>query len=505
MLHNFGPRTVKPVETEERDPATMAKPKILNSAWIYFVAAALLIVGAVASQFEINLPRERPTGTVEDFLRLGEREDLNVLFIVIDTLRADRMDAYGAERKTSPNMTELASTGILFNAVESQSSWTKASMASMWQGIYPERTGIQRYMKSMTDDAQMPAEIMQDGGFVTGGIWRNGWVAANFGFNQGFDLYVRPRPVTRRGMQGGNPSAHGLSGTDYDATEGAFGFLDSYKNDRWFLYLHYMDVHQYLYADTSPVYGTNLLDFYDASIHWVDRNIAFLMGALQDQNLADKTMVVIMSDHGEGFWEHGQEGHARTLFKEVQHVPLIIIPPFKIPGGVVVNEQVANVDIWPTILDILDLPPLERAEGKSLLPLIAAQGSTPPPADKLAALTDRAVFSQLDLSWGKVDAPSDSITAIVKGDHRAIVRQTQEAQQWLFDRSSDPMELKNVVDEQPEVYADLRSEIQAFLDYEPENAVETREIELDDMALHQLRALGYVVEPRTKARPAAKE
>jgi arylsulfatase A-like enzyme len=306
-------------------------------------------------------------------------------------------------------------------------------------------------------------------------------------------------------MQGGNPSAHGLSGTDYDATEGAFGFLDSYKNDRWFLYLHYMDVHQYLYADTSPVYGTNLLDFYDASIHWVDRNIAFMMGALQDQNLADKTMVVIMSDHGEGFWEHGQEGHARTLFKEVQHVPLIIIPPFKIPGGVVVNEQVANVDIWPTILDILDLPPLERAEGKSLLPLIAAQGSTPPPADKLAELTDRAVFSQLDLSWGKVDAPSDSITAIVKGDHRAIVRQTQEAQQWLFDRSSDPMELKNVVAEQPEVYADLRSEIQAFLDYEPENAVETREIELDDMALHQLRALGYVVEPRTKARPAAKE
>ncbi|MGY8803966.1 MAG: sulfatase family protein, partial [bacterium] len=238
---------------------------------------------------------------------------------------------------------------------------------------------------------------------------------------------------------------------------------------------------------------------------WVDRNIAFMMGALRDQDLADKTMVVIMSDHGEGFWEHGQEGHARTLFKEVQHVPLIIIPPFKIPGGVVVNEQVANVDIWPTILDILDLPPLERAEGKSLLPLIAAQGSTPPSADKLAELTDRAVFSQLDLSWGKVDDPSDSITAIVKGDHRAIVRQTQETQQWLFDRSSDPMELKNVVDEQPEVYADLRSEIQAFLDYEPENAVETREIELDDMALHQLRALGYVVEPRTKARPAAKE
>lgn len=483
----------------------MAKPKILDSAWIYFVGAALLILGAVASQFELNVKRDRPEGTVEDFLALGERDDLNVLFIVIDTLRAERMDSYGSARETSPIMTELASTGIRFANVESQSSWTKASMASMWQGMYPERTGIQRYMKSMTDDAEMPAEILRDAGFSTGGIWRNGWVAANFGFNQGFDLYVRPNPLSRAGMQRGNPSARGLSGTDYDATQAAFGFLDTYKNDRWFLYMHYMDVHQYLYADSSPSYGTRLLDFYDSSIHWTDRNIGFLMDALRDHNLIDKTLVVIMSDHGEGFWEHGQEGHARTLFKEVQHVPLLIIPPFKIPGGIVVEEQIANVDIWPTILDLLKQKPLSRADGKSLLPLIANAGGVAADPDELAALRDRPVFSQLDLSWGKVDDPSDPLIAMVKGNYRAIVRPNREGQQWLYDHSVDPDEKHNLAAEKPELYAELRAEIQAFLDTKSDDAVATEEIELDNMRLHQLRALGYVVEPRTKKQPAAKE
>jgi len=484
----------------------MTKPKILDSAWIYFVGAALLIVAAIASQIEYTAPHERPEGTVEDFLKLGERDDLNLLFIVIDTLRADRMDAYGAERITSPNMTELASTGIRFESVESQSSWTKASMASMWQGMYPERTGIQRYMQSMTADAEMPAEFLKAGGFTTGGIWRNGWVAANFGFNQGFDLYVRPHGVKRLGMQLGNPSARNLQGTDYDATEAAFGFFDTYKKNRWFLYLHYMDVHQFLYADTSPVYGTNVSDFYDSSIHWVDRNVKFLVDALHDHHMADKTMIVIMSDHGEGFWEHGQEGHARTLFREVQKVPLLIIPPFKIPGGVVVEQQVANVDIWPTLLDLLKLPPLSRADGRSLLPLIAAHGeNTSPDPEVIRELTERPVFSQLDLSWGKVEKGSDPLIAMVKDGHRAIARTNYADRTWLYDHSVDPLEKENISKEKTELWAEFRADIQSFLDQSPDDGPETEEIDLSDMALHQLRALGYVVEPRTKKDPAPKK
>ena len=140
----------------------MANRTIFDSAWIYFAGAGLLILAAIASQIEVNLPRDRPEEPVEALLELGARDDINVLFIVIDTLRADRMDAYGYHRTTSPMMAELAADGIRFDSVESQSSWTKASMASMWQGMYPERTGIQRYHQTMTDDA----DTKPDAGYV---------------------------------------------------------------------------------------------------------------------------------------------------------------------------------------------------------------------------------------------------------------------------------------------------------------------------------------------------
>ncbi len=479
----------------------MATPKILQSAWLYLAGALLLVLLAAASQFRVQLPEDRSTGTLEDLHALKNRDDVNVLFILIDTLRSDRMDAYGYGRQTSPIMAELASTGVRFARVESQSSWTKASMASLWQGMYPERTGIQRYFHSLTDEAQMPAEILKENGFFTGGIWRNGWVAANFGFNQGFDLYVRPAPKRRAGMMIGNPSAANLSGTDYDSTEAAFEFLEAYQHERWFLYMHYMDVHQSLYADTSPIYGTDVSDFYDSSIHWVDRNVGMLVTALEDRNLLDNTVVVIASDHGEGFFEHGEEGHARTLFREVQLVPFLMILPFEIEGGVVVEPHVANVDIWPTILDLLGLPPLEQADGRSLVPLIEAAMSDGPPSEEARELADRSLFSQLDLSWGRVEADSDPLIAMIKDGQRAIARPSRPDHRYLFDHTVDPLERQNLATTEEERYEALRSEMEAFLEAGKETQIETEDIELDQMRLHQLRALGYVIEPRTKKNP----
>jgi len=479
----------------------MAAPKILQSAWLYFAGAFLLVVLAVVSQFDFHVQEERPVGTLEDLRALRSRDDVNVLFILIDTLRADRMEAYGYRRKTAPNLAKLASTGIRFEHVESQSSWTKASMASLWQAMYPERTGIQRYFQSLTDEAQMPAEILQAAGFRTAGIWRNGWVAANFGFNQGFDLYIRPPAKRRANMIVGNPSARNLGGTDYDATEAAFEFLEAYQNERWFLYMHYMDVHQSLYADTSPIYGTDVSDFYDSSIHWVDRNVQMVVDALRDRNLLDNTMIVIASDHGEGFFEHGQEGHARTLFREVQLVPFLIILPFEFEGGLVVEPHVANIDIWPTILDLLGLPPLDSADGRSLVPLIEAAASGEPTSDEARELAERSLFSQLDLSWGKVDTPSDPLIAIIKDGHRAIARLNVDQARWLYDHEVDPLERENLAPTQTEKYDAFRAEMDAFLAEGQESAVETVDIELDQMRLHQLRALGYVIEPGTKKNP----
>ena len=123
--------------------------RILGSPWLYYGAAGLLAVAAVLSQFRVSFP-PRPVGTVADIRSLRDRSDLNLIFVMIDTLRADHMGSYGYERDTSPLMDDLAATGVRFAHVRAQSTWTKSSMASLWTGIYPFALGIVKY----EDDAR---------------------------------------------------------------------------------------------------------------------------------------------------------------------------------------------------------------------------------------------------------------------------------------------------------------------------------------------------------------
>ncbi len=117
---------------------------------------------------------------------LADRDDINILFVLIDTLRAERMSAYGYERETTPFLDGLAKTGIRFGHHISQSSWTKSSMASLWTSLNPLRSGVTKFNHSISADIRMPAEVLQDAGFRTVGLYRNGWVHGYFGFDQGW-------------------------------------------------------------------------------------------------------------------------------------------------------------------------------------------------------------------------------------------------------------------------------------------------------------------------------
>lgn len=468
--------------------------KIFNSPWLYFGLAVVLLGLAVASQFR-STEAEAPVGDISQVLSLKDENAYNVVFILIDTLRADRLSAYGYARDTSPNLKALAERGIRFDHVESQSSWTKASMASLWTGLYPQRTGVIRFSHALPENAVMPAELFKEAGYQTAGIWRNGWVANNFGFGQGFDLYVRPSQ-SRAGqdVRRFSPSSFSLSGTDLDVTTSASEFVMGAGDQPFLLYLHYMDVHQYVYSDVSPVYGTDISDIYDSSIHWTDQNIGLVVEMLRVSGLLDDTWIIVASDHGEAFFEHGGEGHARNLYGEVQNVPLIIVPPLSLDPGLVVEERVANVDIWPTILDLLGLPPLPDAQGKSLVPLIeSASGLREPPAE----LVDRPLFAQLDRSWGRTNKDPDPMFSVMKDDFKMLHRLSRPDRGELYDRSSDPLEQQNLINKRDDVREDLMREMDDFID---QTVVwdESYEVEIDEMNAAQLRALGYVV-------PAAQE
>lgn len=463
--------------------------RIFDSPWTYFTLAALLALGGVASMFRIRGPA-RPVGTIEqDLGKLREQGDVNVVFVLIDTLRADRLSSYGYERPTSPTLDALADQGVRFARAQAQSSWTKCSMASLWTGLFAQRSGVTRFDHALPASATLPAELFKQAGYTTAGIWRNGWVASNFGFGQGFDVYLRPTQrtdpanVERRGRAEAK-----VPGTDEDVTLAALEFLRNNRNEKFLLYLHYMDVHQYVYDDEAAElpFGTSISDVYDRSIHWTDRNIAALVSTLDELDLSKRTILVITADHGEAFGEHGAEGHARNLYQEVVHVPLIVSLPFRVDGGLVVDPLVRNVDVWPTVLDLLGLPALPEADGVSLVPTMqaAARGESleVPPAQ-----------AYLDTVWGQISIEPQPLASYQRDTQRVIYNQTKPDETLqLFDLATDPGERRNLRKTPPAWADELRPQLDAsFAGKSPWGAVDS--VDLDEMELNQLRALGYVV------------
>ena len=466
--------------------------RLVDQPWLYFAGAALLLVVAVATQFELSLPA-RETGTIEDLRGLRERDDLNVLFVVIDTLRADHLSSYGYRRETTPNLDALARYGIRFADVVAQSTWTKASMASLWTGTYPNNHEILRFNDVMPPEALMPAEILRESGMRTAGIWRNGWVAPNFGFSQGFDIYIHPTTGAEQAqLQRSRPGGGVLPGSDEDIAVASFEFIDTFGHERFFLYVHLMDLHQYVYDQQAPHFGSSYLDAYDAALNWSDRVVGALLGHLQDRDLLDNTIVIVTSDHGEAFQEHGHEGHARNLYKEVIQVPWIISLPFALEPGVVVSERVENVDVWPTLLDILGMPALVQADGRSLLPTIIAAGGGAVEGDPAADRRPHAT-SHLDRFWGQREK-SRPLIAIVEGPKRFMWWADGSAPPALYDTDSDPRERLNLYDPESEESQRLHSLAEQYFEGgENPWGVEPIKIELDELMLNQLRALGYEI------------
>ena len=471
---------------------------ILSQRWPWLLAMVLVIGGYILYlsaiyDIEIGDQDDRPIGTAADIEQLAERDDVNVLFILVDTLRADRLGSYGYERDTSPTFDRLANRGVRFDRHLAQSSWTKCSMASMWAGLNPTRVGVTRFDHMILSEATMPAEIMQDAGFRTVGLFRNGWVEGYFGFDQGFDVYTRtngggiPASVRRE-----NPTMQNRS-TDVSLIPSVVEFARVYGDERWFVYIHLMDLHEYLYDEDSAKFGTTYSDVYDNSILRENFVIKELLNQLRRNGDLENTMIAIASDHGEAFSERGIEGHAQRVYRETTEVPFILSLPFRLEPGLVVNQRSANIDIWPTILDLLGLPPIPDADGKSRRPeiLAAARGEALPSAEEPAV-------AHLDQHWGQRGKAPLPTVAISQDSYRYVFvpsegEEVPEVEQ-LFDASIDPRETHNLIESEPELAKKLRAEADNYLTLTPSWGTDTETLEMDEMQLNQLRALGYKID-----------
>jgi hypothetical protein len=348
---------------------------------------------------------------------------------------------------------------------------------------------VTRFNSAIPSEAVMPAEVLRGEGFLTAGLWRNGWVSGYFGFDQGFDVYTKPMGSgIPRNVRIKNPTLTNES-TD-DATIGsAVEFLRLHRDERWFLYLHLMDVHEFLYDEDSAVFGTANADIYDNAVLRENLVIRSLLEVLELMDLRKRTLVVVASDHGEAFGERGFEGHARAVFPETTEVPLIISFPFRLEPGVVVEHRTQNVDIWPTLFDLLGIdPPEVRHDGRSRFPdLLAAAAGQDSGAGADA-------FAFLDQSWGRESEPASPAVTISRGSFR-YVRGSNPGEgrqvELLLDRGTG--EVRSIAEQHEDVMLELRALADAYLEQEAVWEGGAPLLDVNDMEKAQLRALGYAV------------
>lgn len=431
-----------------------------------------------------------PTPPAEIPRRLADLGQPNLVLIVVDTLRADFTTPYGFEADTSPELGRWAARGVLFEHARSQSSWTKISVASLLTSLWPASHGIRDAQDGLGDAAVTVSEVLRDAGYATYGVQTNGWLHQSFGFHQGFDRYRFP-------MGGGDPRLGQPSLWPHAdrVVEQASELLERHDRARpFFLYLHFMDVHEFAAPPEFKHFGTDSKGAYLAAVRWVDDAVKRVRERLAELGHLERTVLIFTADHGETFGEHGVHGHARNVLTPVVWVPLVFRFPFPLEP-LRVPAQVRSVDVAPTILELVGAPIPARFEGESLVPLMtgAARPADRPSVAALGVPLFRDASVQTAFSDGAWTYARNA--AGPEEDPEAFEwRGAEPGAELLFDRSIDPGENVNLVTREPDMTLRLRAELDRHLAKAMPGVVE-KGVRIDPAIADRLRAMGYLRGP----------
>jgi choline-sulfatase len=448
------------------------------------LAAALLGLGLAAGG-GVPAAAARPGGASSADGRMS------VIIISIDTLRADHLSAYGYPRRTSPNLDGLARESTLFLNCSAQSSWTASSVGSLFTSLYPEQHGsFGKDRVILPAENVTLAEVLRDAGYYTAAFSSSPFIHPDFGFGQGFKEF------------------------GFDPTENA-GSLNELvlawlgKRARtagpFFLYVMYFDPHfsysppppyRELFRDGpdgkplwDPAHVTridNLFDLnatvgretfeylkseYDGEIAYADAEVGRLLRALKDAGVLDRAIVVLTADHGEEFLEHGGFGHGNTLYQEVLHVPLLVRAPGFAPGAVR-SEPVRQIDVMPTLLEMLRVPLPRPVEGRSLL---------------TEGLAGRPVFSACRHLFHE----GEVMRSLIAGGRKIILTEHPDKVE-LYDLAADPEEQRNLAREDPEMLKQMTDALIGFERGMIPSCLKVGEAAAPDRTDELLKSLGYL-------------
>ncbi len=424
----------------------------------------------------------------------------NIVFVMIDTLRQDRVGCYGYHRDTTPFIDELAREGILFKKVYSSAPWTKPSVASFLTGLYPNKHRAINSHHVLPGGVLTFGEIMKNGGRHT--FWLNAgnnYIGRTFNFQQGFDYFFNERIP-----------ADLLTGKFLD-------LLPRLRENSFFVYLHYMDVHlpynenefnhrfaremetppfqpgkishkdikrRALAGTLSPGDRDYLSALYDGQVRFVDESIKRIVTALKDSGLYEDTILVIASDHGEEFWDHDRFEHGHTVYNELIHVPVIIAG-----GGItpaVIADPLRSIDIMPTVLNLAGVSTAHyRLDGADVLNKSGSNAGDPPPIFVMGTLRGDEKYS---LIW---DNKKLIVNTGKKRGKIKLIGYKKRPEFEFYDLSGDPLETEDRVkpgSDRSRV-ARFKAMLRKFM--EKHSLFKSQKTVIDKKTRDELKTLGY--------------
>jgi len=471
-------------------------PRIFHFRIALIAVFLLLILNGVFYYHELQMDRNGP----------------NVLFITVDTLRADHLGCYGYVRDTSPNIDKLANEGILFSNAVVQWPKTAPSFASMLTGTYGYHNGVMRSTPQKIDIyfVLLP-EILKNANYNTVGVVTNGTLDAVYNFNQGIDTHIE--------------TWHEYGSTDAEyVTEYALSWLKKNANKgKFFMWLHYIDPHGryeppepyneiYVgdkYYDGSRKTKLNSgisediggipenvhlgkhteVDYYiaqyDAEIRYMDEHIGKVLDEVKAMGLSDNTIIIFTADHGESLGEHNYYfAHGRLPYNDNVEVPLIIMNPGLKSEIKVIDQPVELINILPTVLDILDIPINKEAQGKSLVPLMLGNSDSIP----------KYVFTEagFQMNYQRVIRTKKWKLIYVPDEKDQRIMQGMPFE--LYDIENDPKELNNLVNVETKIASELQKELFKWMESAKgvNGLPSPGTVVIDKKTEENLKSLGYI-------------
>jgi arylsulfatase A-like enzyme/Tfp pilus assembly protein PilF len=397
---------------------------------------------------------------------------VNVVLITLDTVRADHLGAYGFAGAKTPNLDALAASGARFDDAVSSSPITGPAHAGILTGRYPARFGVRDNATTpLPESATTLAEVLHAGGYDTGGFIGAFILDRAYGFAQGFETFDGFARV-----DSGNEANAERRGSD--VMDAALAWLSSRPADRpFFLWVHLYDPHL-PYASPAP-YSEAFSDRpYDGEIAYTDAQVGRLIGALQQRDGGDRTMIMALADHGESLGEHQEADHGVFVYEPVIRVPWIVAGP-GVRGGTTINEQVRSIDLAPTLLNAVGVATPDGLDGVSLLPLLRGETRTAPPTAYAESYYARFHYGWSELravradGWKAIDAPRPE----------------------LYNLRQDPGELRNLYEAQRSVADRMIAEasrMEQELTRDATGGGPVVPAQPDAETLQRLRSLGYV-------------